>query len=96
MKEATGELSGTVITVVAIAAVAAVFTMILLPMLKRNIALTTACNSAGDGAYTQTLENGDVVTCEVDTAGATVCTYMVGGSTQANQKACKNANNENL
>lgn len=96
MKEATGELSGTVITVVAIAAVAAVFTMILLPMLKRNIALTTACNSAGDGAYEQTLENGDVVKCEVDASGNTECSYMVGGSEQTNKKACKNANNENL
>ena len=37
MKEATGELSGTVITVVAIAAVAAIFTAIVLPIIRNNI-----------------------------------------------------------
>ena len=46
MKEATGELSGTVITVVAIAAVAAIFTAIILPVIRNNIKQKTYCSSA--------------------------------------------------
>ena len=45
MKDATGELSVTVIAIVAIAAILAVFTVFLLPTLKAQIALTQACNS---------------------------------------------------
>lgn len=51
MKEATGELNMTVITVVAIAAVAALFTFFLLPRIRANITLSSACsniNSHGD------------------------------------------------
>ncbi len=46
MKEATGELSGTVITVVAIAAVAAIFTVIVLPIIRNAITTRTQCASA--------------------------------------------------
>ena len=46
MKEATGELSGTVITVVAIAAVAAIFTVFILPLIKNNILQKTYCETA--------------------------------------------------
>lgn len=46
MKEATGELSGTVITIVAIAAIAAIFTAVLLPILKTNITNKTKCAAA--------------------------------------------------
>lgn len=49
MKEATGELSVTVIAIVAIAAILAVFTVFLLPTLKVQIALTQAC-SQGAGS----------------------------------------------
>ncbi|MBQ4031108.1 MAG: hypothetical protein II625_05070 [Bacilli bacterium] len=51
MKEATGELNMTVITVVAIAAVAALFTFFLLPRIRANITLSSACanlNSKGN------------------------------------------------
>lgn len=44
MKDATSELSTTVIAVVAIAAILAIFTVFLLPTLKSQIALTQACN----------------------------------------------------
>lgn len=61
MKEATGELSTTVIAIVAIAAILAVFTVFLLPMLKAQIALTQACNS-GPGFVKA---NGDLtISCE--------------------------------
>lgn len=46
MKEATGELSTTVITVVAIAAILTIFTMILLPSLKSAIRARTYCSEA--------------------------------------------------
>lgn len=45
MKEATGELSVTVITVVAIAAISALFVVFLLPVLRAQINLTQACTN---------------------------------------------------
>jgi len=68
MKEATGELNMTVITVVAIAAVAAIFTFFLLPRIRANITLSSACsniNSKGeyhDSAEDDTMEG--TVDCE--------------------------------
>ena len=46
MKEATGELSTTVIAVVAIAAVLTIFTTILLPMLRQQIQARMHCSDA--------------------------------------------------
>ena len=46
MKEATGELSTTVITVVAIAAIAGIFTVWLLPTLRTTIKAKTYCSAA--------------------------------------------------
>lgn len=60
MKEATGELNMTVITVVAIAAVAAFFYAFVWPAIQTNLQLTTACNAAGNGTYNDE-ENG--ITC---------------------------------
>lgn len=45
MKEATGELSTTVITIVAIAAISTLFIAVLYPRLKTSIQLNQACNS---------------------------------------------------
>ncbi len=60
MKEATGELNMTVITVVAIAAVAAFFYAFVWPNIKASLLLTTACNSVdASGSY-----EGDGVTCQ--------------------------------
>ena len=47
MKEATGELNMTVVTVVAIAALVAFFYLIIWPTIKTGMTLTSACNSAG-------------------------------------------------
>lgn len=52
MKEATGELNMTVITVIAIAAVAALFYAFVWPMIQRTIVQQT-CNTYGSG-YTAT------------------------------------------
>lgn len=45
MKEASGELSMTAITVVAIAAIAGVFTAIIYPRIKANIVQQTTCST---------------------------------------------------
>ena len=54
MKEATGELSGTVITVVAIAAVAAIFTVFVLPTIRTTISRRTKCPDADCSACAAT------------------------------------------
>ena len=46
MKEATGELSTTVIAVVAIAAVLTIFTVWLLPAMRSSIRARTYCSSS--------------------------------------------------
>ena len=46
MKEATGELNMTVVTVVAIAAVAAFFYALIWPSIKANLLAQTHCSSA--------------------------------------------------
>lgn len=48
MKEATGELSTTVIAVVAIAAIAIVFTAFILPSIRANLRARTYCSAAVD------------------------------------------------
>ena len=65
MKEATGELNMTVVTVVAIAAVAAFFYAFIWPSIQRNITASTYCSSATgcDSQYkncTYTNEDGEV------------------------------------
>lgn len=60
MKEATGELNMTVITVVAIAAVAAFFYAFVWPAIRNNLQNTTLCNSADCG----------------DCVGTCTCTYI--------------------
>ena len=50
MKEATGELNMTVITVVAIAAVAAFFYALVWPAIRNSIARSTCENSCPQGA----------------------------------------------
>ena len=47
MKEATGELNMTVVTVVAIAAILAFFYLVIWPTIRSSLSLTTACSSSG-------------------------------------------------
>lgn len=62
MKEATGELNMTVITVVAIAAVGLLFTMFVWPNIQSNLAINTACSNVDN--------NGNYVTTDTNiTAG---------------------------
>lgn len=85
MKEATGELNMTVITVVAIAAVAAFFYAFVWPAIQTNLQLTTACNAAGAGKY-EDAANGiscDNGTCKVGNKEKT-CLEETGGKTGGN------------
>lgn len=56
MKEATGELNMTVVTVVAIAAIAAFFYAFVWPAIKNNITSSTRCSQAV--CSNCTVENG--------------------------------------
>ena len=61
MKEATGELNMTVITVIAIVAVGTLFTTVVWPMVKRNIVQRTCDSYSTDGKtkYIATKVTGD-------------------------------------
>lgn len=59
MKEATGELNMTVITVVAIAAIAGLFYAFVWPMIQRSIVQNT-CNTMGNNWTVQETTNGQV------------------------------------
>ncbi len=54
MKEATGELNMTVITVVAIAAVGLLFTVFVWPNIQSNLAIQTACSSLDNNGNYET------------------------------------------
>ena len=64
MKEATGELSTTVIAVVAIAAIAAIFTAFILPGLKGTILAKTHCASAINCKTSECNGSGGDMSCE--------------------------------
>ena len=88
MKEATGELSTTVIAIVAIAAIATIFTVFLLPILRSNIVLGQACNN-GPG-YKQTNDDNSSISCD-GTSNSTTwnCTYKYAKNNKETSKACK-------
>lgn len=98
MKEATGELNMTVITIVAIGALMGFFYLIIWPNLKQSMALNSACNSAG----ASTKQNSGKTIYESGTAGTegyihctsayaassgTVTCYYFDG-TKDNSKVC--------
>lgn len=81
MKEATGELNMTVITVVAIAAVAALFTFFLLPRIRANITLSSACSNVNaQGTYNDEGADDDTMEGEVNCVDFT-CTVVYQGHT---------------
>ncbi len=49
MKEATGELNMTVVTIVAVGALATFFYLVIWPTIKNNMTLTSACNASSNG-----------------------------------------------
>ena len=64
MKEATGELNMTVVTVVAIAALVAIFYAFIWPVIQANMALTSACSSAGQQEFHMQYEKGGTIDCD--------------------------------
>lgn len=68
MKEATGELNMTVITVIAIVAVGTLFTTVVWPMVKRNIVQRTCDSYSTDGKIKYIATKG---TPKVNCIGAT-------------------------
>ena len=84
MKEATGELNMTVITIVAIAAVAAFFYAFVWPQIRQTLALTTACNG---GAGTMGNVNGGTYQCgPANPDGTYQCSVTIDGN--LTQKTC--------
>ena len=77
MKEATGELSTTMIAVVAIAAVLTIFTVVLLPYLRSSLRSRLHCADA---------------TCSADCVDATCpCTY-INENGDSESVTCNNPN----
>ena len=89
MKEATGELNMTVVTVVAIAALIAFFYLVIWPSVKTGMALTSACNSAGGTGFTSGDANGEHVTCTA-ASGTVTCTYYNEDGSEAGSRVCSN------
>ena len=84
MKEATGELNMTVVTIVAIAALLAFFYLVIWPNLQTGMALSSACSAANGQTY-NTTGNGFTITCSSGT-----CNYTrTGTNTIAASRECK-------
>lgn len=64
MKEATGELNMTVITVVAIAAVGLIFTLFVWPSIQANLMMSTACSNVDMQGNYNRAANGNVAADE--------------------------------
>jgi len=71
MKEASGELNMTAITILAIAAVGAFFYLVIWPGLRNNIERSQQCSSAVCGECI-----GGVQTCSYTDAGGTVVSNL--------------------
>ncbi|MBQ8659298.1 MAG: hypothetical protein IJ475_00460 [Bacilli bacterium] len=90
MKEATGELNMTVITVVAIAAVGLIFTMFVWPNIQANLMMSTACSNMDmNGNYTANQTNGQNTNEGTVTCSNFQCTANYNGKTYT--KDCNNA-----
>ncbi len=87
MKEATGELSTTVIAIVAIAAILAVFTVFLLPTLRAQIALTQACSN-GAGYTTYDDDGNKTVECGAANGGSWKCQAFNADGKKTGEKNC--------
>lgn len=77
MKEATGELNMTVVTIVAIGALLAFFYLVIWPGIQTSMALTSACN-AGPETMTgdQSTPEGGVTCTRRNNDGSFTCTYQ--------------------
>lgn len=84
MKEATGELNMTVVTIVAIAALLVFFYAVIWPNLQAGMALSSACNAAGGQEYSITNEDDSTIVCDTNYK----CTYRTATGKETS-KVCK-------
>lgn len=90
MKEATGELNMTVITVVAIAAVGLLFTVFVWPNIQANLTLSQACSSVDiNGNYSSV--NAGVAAAGED--GAVECANFMCTASYNSKTYSKNCQN---
>lgn len=82
MKEATGELNMTVVTVVAIAAVMAFFYLIIWPTIKTGLALQSACSASNGETYTVSSGDGTI------TCGSGKCSFTNSEGVSGAEKEC--------
>ena len=75
MKEATGELNMTVITVVAVVAVGAFFTIFVLPGLQTSIRASQICNNKPGITIGVAADEGYVSCGKVQNDGSYTCAY---------------------
>ena len=84
MKEATGELNMTVVTIAAIAVLLAFFYIVIWPNLQAGMVLSSACSAANGQKYEVKNEDNSVINCE-----NSQCTYTTStGKTQS--RSCDN------
>ena len=76
MKEATGELNMTVITVVAIAAVGAFFYAFIWPAIQNSIISAQACSSAAPGLVQGTAGQDGYISCGSANGNKYSCDYV--------------------
>lgn len=82
MKEATGELNVTVITVVAIAAVAAFFYAFIWPAIQNSLISSTACSNAAPGLVQGNPQEDGYLNCGALNGNSYQCQYRTNGSTR--------------
>ena len=85
MKEATGELNMTVVTIAAVAALLAFFYLIIWPTIQSGMIINSACNAsdAGQQTYSQTYDDGSKMSCSLGK-----CTYTTAKGKKTTQ-TCK-------
>lgn len=89
MKEATGELNMTVITVVAIAAVGLLFTVFVWPNIQANLTLSQACSSVDINGNYDSVSAG---VAQSGQDGAVVCSAYKCSATYNGKTYTKNCN----
>lgn len=87
MKEATGELNMTVITVIAIAAVGALFYAFIWPMIQRTITQQT-CNAFGSNANGQKYWAVKVTEAQLASIAGTAGSVVSSSSEKTSNWAC--------
>lgn len=92
MKEATGELNMTVVTVVAVAAIAAFFTILVWPSLKNSLMAPTICANGHNYTQGSSNQSGYVSCGALGADGKYSCTYTTtddNGTIKTQTTTCK-------